>query len=271
VDTLLHKFRGKIKGVLEGFDRIVFKGVLRPLCFAAGMQIFLRQINVLNKDYKDWVQNASTAIVREAEEYTMTQSSSKILYLDSYKIRKEAAAHEQQAKTGIESGLIGTWSCVESCRTFKAAFDTTAGFPQIKPNNSKCKHLYFYYDHAEYGFMSIRLQTWAPYEIQIAMNGREWLKRQLDSQGVGYVLSGNKFLDVEDYETAQQLLYSQLDTQWVDILSDFLPNVFPSMKSLLGDQISYTWTLWQSEWAKDYIFKDPKELGQQMEYLLRHA
>ena len=28
MDTLLHRFEEKIKGVLEGFDRIIFKGLL---------------------------------------------------------------------------------------------------------------------------------------------------------------------------------------------------------------------------------------------------
>ena len=37
MDTLLHRYNGKIKGVLEGFDRIIFKGILRPICYAAGM------------------------------------------------------------------------------------------------------------------------------------------------------------------------------------------------------------------------------------------
>jgi hypothetical protein len=271
MDTLLHRFDGKIKGVVEGFDRIVFKGFLLPLCHAAGMQLFLMKQGVLNKNYKDWVQERSAIIIRDAEEFTRTQCGYDVEYLPSYHIRKEEAAHERQKKAGIQSGLIGAWSCVESCSTFKAAYDKTAGFPQIKPNSSRCKHIYFYYDHEDYGFMSVRLQTWAPYEVQIAMNGREWLKRLLDKDGVKYVLEGNKFLDIEDYDHAQVLLNSQLDTRWVETLSGFIPGVFPSMRIVTGDCFSYTWTLWQSEWAKDYIFHDPQVLGQEMNHLLRHA
>lgn len=271
MDTLLYKFNNKIKGVLEGFDRIVFKGTLKPLCFATGMQIFLSRQGVLNKDYKDWINQKSTAIVEDGEAYALRQTGTSIQYLASCNTRKETIAHEQQKKTGIQSGLIGAWSCVESCKTFRAVFDKTAGFPQIKPDNSRCKHLYFYYDHADYGFMSIRLQTWAPFEIQIALNGREWLKRQLDQSGVKYVLEGNKFLHVADYATAQNLLNSQVGTRWIETLSGFVPNVFPSMQTLLGDEISYTWTLWQSEWAKDYIFSDPQTLNSHMSHLLRHA
>jgi hypothetical protein len=271
MDTMLSKFRDKIKGVLEGFDRIIFKGSLKSICFAAGMQAFLGYKGVLNKNYIDWAQETTTAIICNAEEYTMSQSGSKIEYLPSYKTRKEEVAHEQQKKSGVESGLIGAWSCLESCNTFKAAFDDKAGFPQIKPHISRCKYIYFYYDHEEYGFMSIRLQTWAPYEVQIALNGRQWLRRQLDGAGVKYVLEGNKFLDIEDYELANRLLDSQLGTRWIDMLSGFIPAVFPSMKTVLGENATYTWTLWQSEWAKDYIFKDPKELTSHMNQLLRHA
>ena len=271
MDTLLHRFGDKIKGVLEGFDRIVFKGRLLPICRAAGMASHLYAWGVLNKDYKDWVQNASEAIVRDAGEYAVSQCGSDVQYLPSCHIRKEEAAHEQQAKSGIASGLVGAWSCLESCNTYKAAFDKAAGFPQIRPASSRCRYLYFYYDHEDYGFMSVRLQTWAPYEVQIAMNGREWLKRLLDKEGIPYVLAGNKFLDVADFGAAQRLLDSQLDTRWAETLSGFLPSVFPSMQGLLGDEMSYTWTLWQSEWAKDYIFRDPRELEGQMNRLLRHA
>jgi hypothetical protein len=270
MDTLLTKYGAKIKGILEGFDRIVFKGVLKPLCYAAGMQIYLSRNGVLNKDYKTWVSAKSAEIIADAEEYTRNQCNGDIQYLASYRIRKEAVVHEQQKKSGVKDGLIGIWSCVESCNTFKAIYDKVAGFPQIRHEASRCKHLYFYYDHEEFGFMSIRLQTWAPYEIQIALNGRQWLKRMLERSGGKYILEGNKFLDIEDYELAQSLLDRQLRTRWTDTLSGFLPDVFPSMRALLGE-ISYTWTLWQSEWAKDYLFNDPHILNMHMTHILRHA
>ena len=271
MDKLLHRFDGKIKGVIEGFDRIVFKGMLTPLCYAIGMQIFLRGHGILNKDYKVWVQNSTAVIIRDAEDYSVDRCGQGIQYLTSINERKEALAHKRQKENGIQSGLIGTWSCVESCNTFKAVYDKTAGYPQIRAEKSRCKHIYFYYDHEDYGFMSIRLQTWAPYEVQIALNGREWLKRLLDKSGVKYILHGNKFLDIEDYEIAQQLLDSQLDTRWVGMLDGFISDVFPSMAAILGDGMGYRWTLWQSEWAKDYIFHDTEVLNEQMKQLLRYA
>ena len=113
MDRLSDKLAGKIKGVLEGFDRIVFKGILQPLCFEAGMRMFLSKHGVLNKNYKEWMLGASTAIVREAEEYCLRQTGTGIQYPASCHTRKEEQAHERQKKLGIHTGLIGAWSCVE--------------------------------------------------------------------------------------------------------------------------------------------------------------
>jgi hypothetical protein len=43
------------------------------------------------------------------------------------------------------------------------------------------------------------------------------------------------------------------------------------MHQTLGDELSYYWTLWQNEWATDYIFDSPGILQQIMSNLLRHA
>ena len=44
MDTLLHRFSELIKGSIEGFDRLVFKGALKPISFALGMQAFLKSL-----------------------------------------------------------------------------------------------------------------------------------------------------------------------------------------------------------------------------------
>ena len=87
MDTLLNKLGDKVKGVLEGFDRIVFKGILKHLCYIAGMQMYLINNGVLNKDYKDWVVEKSTQIIRDAEEYVHNQCGTNIQYLPSSNIR----------------------------------------------------------------------------------------------------------------------------------------------------------------------------------------
>ena len=245
----------KIKGLITGFDRIIFKGMIRPIMFAGGMQSFLMSQGVLNKNFKEYVTTQSTAIIESADEMSQRLCGSKTTYIPSSNQRKESLAHERQKETGIKEGLIGVWSCVEACNTFRSTFNPSGTFPELKYEQARCKHLYFYFDDPVYGFMSVRLQTWAPYEIQIALNGREWLRRSLDAVHCGYILNGNKFLHIDDYELAQKFLNEQYKADFENILNRFLPSVFPLMPKVLGNRLSYYWTLWQSEVAKDYIFE----------------
>ena len=270
MDTILNRFNSAVKGVISGFDRIVFKGMLRPIMFAGGMQGFLTARNILNKDFKNYAMSQSQTIVASAEELSKRETGRSIIYLPSSNERKETIVRNQQKEHGVKDGLIGVWSCVESCWTYRSTFNPEASYPILRQEQSRCKHLYFYFDDPTYGFMSVRLQTWAPYEIQIALNGREWLRRSLDSVDCKYILCGNKFLHIDDYEQAQKHLDAQLTADFEQILKSFLPNVFPAMPEIVPD-MSYYWTLWQSELAKDYIFDEPETVKSLMNDFLRHA
>ena len=66
--------------------------------------------------------------------------------------------------------------------------------------------------------MHVRLQTWAPYEIQIYINGREWLARQMDQAGIGYRRSDNKITQVDDFGAVSALCESFAHTDWPSFL-----------------------------------------------------
>ena len=122
-----------------------------------------------------------------------------------------------------------------------------------------------------FGFTGVRLQTWMPYNIQIAINGREWLKHLLNKENIEYISSKNKFIDIEDFEKAQYLLNTQLNSKWKIILDDIANAIFPLLPSIIYNNISYYWTLDQSEWAKDYIFHNPNDLNTIMDDLLNYS
>jgi len=271
MNSLIKKFSQIVKGVLTGFDRIVFKGSMLPLMYTQGVVDFCHAHGILNKDYKKWMIAQSATIVNEATAYARSHGGQGIIPVRSSAIRKDELARQRQRDEGIQSGLLGIWSAVESCTSYKAQFCAASGFPQLQRVWTKCKHLYFYFDHKDFGLMNVRLQTWFPYHIQIALNGREWLRRDLERHGCDFRVQGNKFLSIADYDLAQQLLDKQLDMRWDRCLDAFLPTVFPAMRRMVGAHLGYYWTLWQSEWATDLIFPTRRELQGITDSLLRHA
>lgn len=271
MNPLIERFSNVIKGCITGFDRIVFKGLILPLAYAKGAMSFCRSNKILNKDYKKWMLEQTELLIEAADQYAKTNCGSGIIPISSWRIRKEELAHERQERERIEKGLLGVWSCLEAGSSYRAHYSAQKGYPELKNYRTRCKHLYFYFDNEEFGFMNIRLQTWFPYHIQICLNGREWLKRHLEGQGVDFTLHRNKFLDIGDYQEAQRLFDMQLDARWPQMLNGFLGTVFPMMPEILGPHLSYYWTMWQSEWATDLIFKTPGGLNSIKDALLRHA
>jgi hypothetical protein len=271
MNIFVAKFRDMIKGMITGFDRIVFKGTILPLAHAAGAMSFCQAHGVRNKDFKKWAMDQTALVVDAAQRYAVKDCGCGIQPIVFSKTRKEDLAHKRQQELGKDGGLIGVWSAVESCWSYRAQYSETAGHPLLRKEWMKCKHLYFYFDHPRYGFMNIRLQTWFPYHIQIALNGREWLRRSLEKAGADFLARGNKFVHIDDYPRAQRLLDRQLDTRWEHLLEGFLADVFPAKEAILGPRLSYYWTLWESEWATDLVFPSPKAIASLSDSLLRHA
>lgn len=271
MESFISKFKETIKGFLSGFDRIIFKGTVLPLTQDEGAMSFFRNKGVRNKDFKRWVMEQSALIVGRAQDYAREHGVLGIEAIANGKARKEALARQRQKEREIDAGLIGVFSSLETCWSYRSRFSEKAGYPQLHKADTKCKHLYFYFDHPEYGFMHVRLQTWFPYAIQVALNGREWLRRSLQKQNIDFAAETNKFLYIEDYGKAQRLLDEQLDIRWAEAFDGLRDEVFPGFSAVLTPHLSYYWSLWQSEWATDFIFRSPDDIAPMRDALLRHA
>ena len=259
-----------IVGVSSGFDRLVFQGMIRPIMYPEGAMSFFQRRRILFKDAKRWVVGQTEHLVNAVEEWSKRECGESITYLPSTNIRKEAEARRRQRDKNVTVGPIGVWSCVEAGGSYRLV--PAQGAPRLRYVQTRCKHLYTYLDHPDYGFMSIRMQTWFPYRIQIAVNGREWLARQLEKAGIGFTRVGNKIHEVSDFSAMQPLLDQQLRTDWCSMLDSFVPIAFPTIRTALDNELlHYSWNVWQSEWASDILFNSRADLDEIVDAVVRHA
>ncbi|GAJ01896.1 unnamed protein product, partial [marine sediment metagenome] len=105
-----------------------------------------------------------------------------------------------------------------------------------------------------------RLQSWAPFNIFICLNGRHWLERSLQKHNISYLKDGNCFPWIEDVEVAQALMDKQLETNWSDMLNGLVRNICPGLNSILPLRPDYYWSADETEWATDIMFNSSKEL-----------
>ena len=89
----------------------------------------------------------------------------------------------------------------------------------VVPQRRKCLHLYFYYVDREFGLMHVRLQSWLPFTIQVCVNGREWLARQMNRAGIKYVKRDNCFTYIENNAEARRLMDSLSERKWERFLN----------------------------------------------------
>jgi hypothetical protein len=166
------------------------------------------------------------------------------IYLPSSELSKELLVQELVAKEQIEEGPIALLSCVEACLSFRVRGDRQTNRLRLVMESAKCTHLYHYYQHPEIGLMHVRVQSWFPFSVDVCLNGRQWLARQMDRAGIGYEQRDNAFIWIEDCLSAQKLLDEQLRSNWPALMNSFLELAHPLHEEITAPMpgLSYYWS-----------------------------
>ena len=267
----LERHRGRITGTLSGFDRMLFRGSLRSITYVKGLEIFLYSQHVLMKDFSNYVVRLSARLVEHAKQLA-SKAGRPYVYLPSSKESKEELALQIAQRDAITQGLIVVFACVEPCQSFDLRKDRASKHLKLVAKERKCQHLYFYYLDREFGLMHVRLQSWLPFSIQVCVNGREWLARQMDRAGIRYQKRDNCFSYLADPQRAQQIMDRLTTRNFQSFLDALARKVNPWLDRRTGlDVRSYYWSGRQMEYATDLMFCSASSLAELYPLLLRHA
>jgi len=260
-----------VTGVINGFDRLRFRGTIRLLANVAGLGSFLQHMGVLLKDAGDWMHEQSER-VKKASIKLADNLDRPVQYITDPSASKEEIAQKIARRDGIKEGLICVLTAVEPCYSFAIQKDHEQKKLVLASRWRKCLHLYHYYLHPQWGLMHMRLQTWFPFNLWCCLNGREWLARQLDQHQIGYRKRDNCFVAVEDVERVQELADAQLQTDWTAKLQALAQRVHPIQRTMFDDfPLNYYWSCQDSEWASDIMFRSPQSLSKLYPHLIRHG
>jgi len=270
--TFLARHASLVTCVLSGFDRLVLRGTLLPLMRERAMHVFLSRANVRWLDCKAFALRTTERVkcvaLAEAQ-----RNDRPVRYLESSRTDKEKLARTLLAEHPLEKpGLICSFTVVEPCMSFEyhRAQDPQERGLKLRPR--KCLDVYNYLFHPTFGFMNVRIQTWFPFNVQICLNGREWLARQLERRHSGFKRADNCFPWLANPALAQRLMDEQLDTDWPAALTTIARSINPLHGEIFAPwPMDYYWSGYQMEWATDIVFKDAGALGAIYPALVRHA
>jgi hypothetical protein len=235
------------------------------------MLSYLYAAKVLLKDFKEYAL-ATTERIRAASHKIAEDAGRPLTYLNSTSINKEQTAREVAEKDKVQEGLVGVLTCTEPCFSYRIGRNPEKRRLELRGERMKCLHHYFYFQHPQLGFLHLRLQTWFPFTIHVCLNGREWLARQMDLAGLGYVQRDNCFVQLEDLAATQALFRQQLRIHWGSCLNRLMDQVHPTHRQLFQElPMSYYWSIEESEWASDVMFRSPQDLAELYPSLIRHG
>jgi len=269
MNAFIRQHARSVMGMLQGWDRVRFRGTLRMLAHVVGMTLFLSYQKRRLKDFKLYAQTVSRQ-VREQSVAVAEAAGRPLEHLNSPRLNKEERALAIARRDGVTQGLIAVLAVTESCTTYDTY--SAGGQLRLRAEPGRCQHLYHYHLHPEFGLMYLRLQTWFPFTLYVGLNGRDWLARQLDAAGIGYRKHDNCLTRVDDLDAAQALLDQQVSYPWAEGLGQLGRQVNPALPGIVGGYaIDYYWSLEQSEWATDLLFRSGEELDRLFPNLARHA
>jgi hypothetical protein len=184
------------------------------------------------------------------------------------RIRKDDEARRIAERDGITKGLVCIFSELETCPSFKVAY--AVGRPRIRAAPRKCLCVYYYFLHPELGLIHVRLQTWFPFVVQIAVNGHDWLAIQMRRRRLAFEQIDNAFVHLANPEKAQALANEFAILDWPALLARLGDYANPLLKTELRDQ-AYYWTVDQAEFATDILFQNRTVLAPLFHEFIKHT
>jgi hypothetical protein len=269
MQSFIQRHASDVIGVLSGWDRLRLRGTLRFVANERGMMNFLWAIQVPLKRFKQYVLD-TTKRIRQGTEQLAQKLGRPVQFLNSSKGSKEDIALEIAKRDGVQQGLICVLRCVEPCRSYEVGPNGKTKHLELRLGMRKCLHEYHYYLDPMFGFMHTRFQTWFPFTMLVCLNGREWLARLMDGAGIGYQRRDNCFVDLANVSRAQKLCDSQLRVNWEAVLATIARRTNPTHRHIFSQfPLHYYWSIEESEWATDIMFRSRDTLIRLYKPLIR--
>jgi hypothetical protein len=269
--TFLSRFAAVVTGVLCGFDRLFLTGSLRRIAYRRGLQGYLWFNQVRYKDFAEHSEKVTARLV-DASLRQARELGREIRYLNSNVHGKDDIARGIAERDRIKSGLVCVLRSVDPCMSVQILKNRDTHKLEVAYRKRKCLHLYHYQIHPVFGFMHARIQTWFPFRVYICINGREWLARQMDQVGLHYMRRKNTFTWLEDVAQAQALFDQQVQAHWPTLLDGLAETLNPIHAELFAQfPCQYSWSVQESEWASDVMFRSRAALQAIYPQLIRYA
>jgi hypothetical protein len=176
--------------------------------------------------------------------------------------RKDDVTQEYRSHFGSSEGIVVVGKAQEKTPVFRTEKrrnpETGQTYPWIVRSTAMVNHFYFYGIDDDFGPFFLKFCTYFPYNAKLCINGHEYVKRQLDKQGIPFEALDNGILSCADPKRLQQICNGLSAAKIDTLLRKWLarvPHPFTSKDRAAGYR--YDLSMLQAEFSLTQVLDRP--------------
>jgi hypothetical protein len=186
--------------------------------------------------------------------------------------RKDDVAAKMRRKHRVKNGVVFIGIAQEKAYAFKGSKKRQKGYVGFNYTRQSVfvNHYYFYLQDDEFGPAFIKICSYVPFPIKVYMNGHEWVKKQLEKQGIAFESLDNGFLSCS-YPQHLQGICDQLTAHKIELFFYKWLTRLPYPLTEHDQRCGYGHRLsvWQLEVSLTQVFDRPLRGRQFFEEVIR--
>lgn len=176
--------------------------------------------------------------------------------------RKDDVAKKHLEKFEEEEGILFVGKAQEKARVYRTESrrhpETGVHYPWVVKSTAMVNQYYFYCVDRDFGPFFLKFCSYFPYTAKLYINGHEYVKRQLNKEGIRYEALDNGLRWCEDEKRAKQISESLTDEKIEQLLAkwlDRLPHPFSAEDQEAGYR--YQLSILQAEFSLTQVMDRP--------------
>lgn len=251
---------GHVRLEVESIDRLYLNAYVPRLQRDVGVAMFFRSHRGQPVASSALMAPITREFVRAIEAYVKEEGVPLIAFERNE--RKDDVAQRHLARFPAREGVLFVGKAQEKVAVFRTEKRTGrngVSYPWIVRSTAMVNQYYFYCVDEDFGPFFLKFSSYFPYTAKLCLNGHEYLKRQLEKEGIGFVALDNGIHSCEDpvrmREIADGLSAKKIDAffrKWLDRL----PHPYTAEDRAAGYE--YDLSVLQAEFSLTQVLDRPQ-------------
>ena len=252
--------RERVELEIESLDRMYLNVYVPKLQHETGVVWFFRGHREQRYASSALMAPISAGFVKALGEYAKQHEVPLLMF--KRKERKDDVAASYRSKFSKSEGVVFIGKAQEKARVFRTEKrkhpNSGVTYPWIVSSTGMVNQYYLYCQDEDFGPFFIKFCSYFPYTAKLCINGHEYLKRQLEKEGIAYEALDNGVKTCADPVRAQTIA-DELSAEKIDALLrkwlDILPQPFSAEDRAAG--YVYDVSILQAEFSLTQVLDRP--------------